>query len=438
MIDWFLRVLAKFLLSLRYRVRVSGIDEVARRGASGILFAPNHPALIDPLIVVTHLIKHFQPRALADREQIDKPLIRWFTRRVGVRPITDIAKTGPGSAGQVAAVVDECAAGLKRGENVLLYPAGRIHRSHLEDLRGNSAVELILRQVPDARVVLVRSRGLWGSSFSLASGEYPHFLRNLRRHVWTLLKNLIFFTPRRHVTLELREPADFPRHGTRAEINEYLTRFYNDGAPPNTYVPYAFWERGGVRTLPDPSLEAGGQTSADVPDATRKLVTDYLGAATGIDAPRDEQRLAQDLGLDSLARAELMVWLGREFGFHAGDVASLQTVADVLLAARGESAAVRAVQLKPIHKAWFRERSHEPCAVPVGDTITQVFLRQARHGPARVVVADQLSGAKTYRDLITAIFALRPLVRALPGERIGIMLPATVAADVAFLTALFA
>jgi len=61
--------------------------------------------------------------------------------------------------------------GLRQGENLLLYPAGRIYRSRWEELGGNSGVEQILERVPDARVVLVRTRGLWGSGFSFAGSR---------------------------------------------------------------------------------------------------------------------------------------------------------------------------------------------------------------------------------------------------------------------------
>ncbi|RMF82974.1 MAG: 2-acyl-glycerophospho-ethanolamine acyltransferase, partial [Planctomycetota bacterium] len=237
-----LRIFVRTALSLRYRIRVSGIEDVARRGREGILFLPNHPALIDPVIVTTVLHRHFAPHPLADKDQIDRPGIRWFARQVGVRPVLDMARYGSGARDQVQAVVRSCAEGLRAGENILLYPSGHLYRSRFEDLRGNSAVESILKLAPEARVVLVRTRGLWGSSFSFAGGEVPDFGRTLRRHIFTLLKNFIFFTPRRDVSVELFEPEDLPRDAGRRAINEYLERFYNEDAPPNRYVPYSLWE----------------------------------------------------------------------------------------------------------------------------------------------------------------------------------------------------
>jgi long-chain-fatty-acid--[acyl-carrier-protein] ligase len=67
-----------------------------------------------------------------------------------------------------------------------------------------------------------------------------------------------------------------------------------------------------------------------------------------------------------------------------------------------------------------------------------VFLAQARRGPERIALADQTSGVRTYRDLITALHLLLPRLAALPGENLGIMLPASVGAGVVTLATLFA
>lgn len=438
MFETLLRWLAKFLLGLRYRVTVHGLQSIAQRGRRGILFLPNHPGLIDPIIVVTFLHRMFRPRPLADEDQVERPGVRWVLHKIRVLPIPDLAKEGAGVAEQVQAVVKECAAALQRGDNIVLYPSGSIYRSRYENLRGNSGVESILRQAPDVRVVLVRSRGLWGSSFTLASGVFPTVAGGFKRHFWTLLKNLVFFTPRRHVTLDLHEPDDLPRDADRSTLNQYLERWYNEDAPPATYVPYHFLERGGVQEMPDPQLERVTGSPADVSPTTRRLVYEHLKEVTDRDDLTDELDLARDLGLDSLARTEILLWLGREFGFHAADAASLRTVGDVLLAARGEAAVVRPIELAPTPKKWFAPRGQGRVTLPDGDNICSVFLRQARRNPGRVVVADQRSGAKTFRDLITAIFALRPHFATLPGENIGIMLPASVGATTATLAALFA
>ncbi|HEY5957291.1 MAG TPA: hypothetical protein VIV60_12085, partial [Polyangiaceae bacterium] len=85
MLNAILRLLLKALLSIRYRVKLVDIGRLSPKDERGILFLPNHPALIDPVILLCYLTAYFPVRALADRKQIDRPVIRWLARRVNVR-----------------------------------------------------------------------------------------------------------------------------------------------------------------------------------------------------------------------------------------------------------------------------------------------------------------------------------------------------------------
>lgn len=440
MIDLLLRMFVKSLLWLRYRINVTGAERVAARGKKGILFLPNHPALIDPIILMITLRRLFRPRALADSDQVDRFFIRSLARHVGVLEIPDLAKRGADSKEQAQQAVGKCVDALRAGDNLVLYPAGHVYHSRLENLRGNSAVETILKELPDVRVVLVRTRGLWGSSFSWAGGSEPSVGRCLKKGLGYLLLNGLFFSPRRKVSIELHEPDDLPRSADRETLNRYIEDYYNADAPPSTYVPYTVWQRGGVRTMPEPETGLRAGDAGSVPQTTRRLVTEYLSEATGRAAAKiaDDEHLARDLGLDSLARADMLVWLEKEFGFGQGDVDALQTVADVMLAACGEAIISRVANLKAVSPKWSAAVPRRRAVPAPGKTVAEVFLNQALAAPARAAVADQASGVKTYRDVLTGIFALKDRITALQGERVGIMLPASVAADTAYMAALFA
>ncbi|MBI5865200.1 MAG: AMP-binding protein [Planctomycetes bacterium] len=438
LVDRLLLFVVRALLRLRYRVRVIGLDAVLARGKRGIVFFPNHPALIDPIIVMATLFPHFRPRALADKDQIDRFFVRWMARRVGIVPLPDIRKYGPQAKAEVEARVHEVYESLQRDSNMLMYPSGHLYRSRYEDLRGNSGVETILREVPGVRVVLIRTRGLWGSRFGMASGQIPHVGKVLRQGLLEIVASCVFFTPRREVTLELHEPADLPRTADRNTLNAHLERFYNDNAPSATLVPRTIWDRGGVREIPDPPVARAEGALSEIPASVRSVVAAQLEAMAEQGPLRDEQRLAQDLGLDSLDRAELALWLGREFGFHVTDVDAIQTVGDVMLAARGQAVVSKNVALKPVPEAWQIASDPERVEPPAGETIADAFLHAARRRPGAVAIADQIRGAMTYRDLVTAGMVLRPVLAKLPGERMGLMLPASVASCVAYLSIVFA
>ncbi len=233
------RTFFKGLFSLRYRVTDHGLDTIPANlpGADGtrrpILFLPNHPALIDPLIIFSRLAG-LKPRPLADEAQMRGLLPGLVAKVFGVITIPDVKICGRDARGAAREAAEEAlnrvVAALRRGEDVLLYPAGSLSRDGTERLKANSGVARILTEVPDARVVLVRSTGLWGSSFSRAGGKTPVFGREAARGLgWALVRG-VFFLPRRAVTVEYSEPADLPRGGDKMELNRYLEAFYNMSA----------------------------------------------------------------------------------------------------------------------------------------------------------------------------------------------------------------
>ena len=430
----------RMVLPLRYRVKVTGIKQVAQRGGTGILFLPNHPALIDPVILTAFLHGKFAVRPLALENQINKPIIRQLTEILGVLPIADVSRLDHGAAGRAGEAIGMCIKALQRGENVLLYPAGRIMRQREETLGAVSGVHRILGELPDIRVVLVRTTGLWGSSFGWATEKAPRLENGLLNHLPALLASGLFFAPRRKVNITLVEPTDLPRQANRTTLNSYLDAFYNAKAPPARYVPYSLWEKGGIRNLPDIAISMASTTNdSDVSSATREIVMEYLQKATGIASLSEEQQLAGDLGMDSLAITDLIFWLEKEFAVAIPGVEAVNTVRDVMLAARGKlSAEAFDVRVPAPVAAWMTDHGHDRVQIPDGKTIQEVFLAQANRNPNRVIVADLQRGAKTYRDLLTTIFALQKPIAALEGNYVGILLPASVAADSVYLAALFA
>lgn len=431
--------LIRLLLSVRYRITIEGVESVTSKGKIGILILPNHPGLIDPVIVAASLWKSFRIRPLANENQIDRPVIRTLARWIGARPIPDIGAVGLAGRACVEEAVGQCAQGLRNGENILLYPAGHLTHQREEDLGSASAVETLLRQAPECRVVLVRIRGLWGSSFTWASGTEPTVTGVFRKALLPLLASLLFFMPRRAISITLVEPDDLPRGADRSTLNRYLERFYNAVPESNTYVPYSMWEAGDQRTVPEPRNREIAGNMARVPAAIREQVTQYLSALTGQKDVTDNMRLVHELGLDSLAQAELVLWLGREFGTHVTSSESLVRVSDVLLVASGDVASAPSAPLPPVPASWFSRASDRTrVRIPEGDTVAKVFLEQARRRPCAMVCADPATGARTYRDLVTAIILMRKRIAALPGQRVGIMLPASIGADVAYLSTMFA
>ena len=176
----------------------------------------------------------------------------------------------------------------KAGDNVILWPSGRLMRDGVERLGGTRSVADILAAVPDVTVVLVRTRGLWGSMFSFAqTAERPNLIGSLLQGLGILLTNLLLFTPRRRVTITLEAFAQDQRpEPTREAINRWLEAWYNaDSAPEKpTYVPYHFLFGPRTYDFPPPPRGRGDRPSKVKPETK----------AGGRRAPRREAQAAAD------------------------------------------------------------------------------------------------------------------------------------------------
>lgn len=427
------------LLRLRYRVTLQGLDRIKASDADqGILFLPNHPALIDPLIMYVTLHGRFRPRPLADESQVDLPVVRHLTKLVRCVTIPDLAVKGRHSRQQVLAAMDEIIASLHQGDNVLLYPSGRIYRSRYESIRGNGGVAAILKKAPDIRVVLVRTTGLWGSSFSQASGRTPSLLADIFKHLFYVIANGIFFMPKRRVVIEFSEPNDIPHSGERLVLNRYLEDFYNSTAPASAFVPHFWWQGSRPRPMPEPGIKKMSGDPAAVSDVVRGQVVAKLVQLSGIETINDQDNLAADLGIDSLGIAELAVWIEQEFGYTVDDLESLNRVSDLLLAAAGRMISRKNDQVNMPPASWFADTDEAPLGLGRGETITELFVQQARKKPAKVLIGDLRSGVRTNRDIVTALHLLVPAFAKIPGRNVGLLLPAGVGCTVAYLALLFA
>ena len=449
----------QMLLSLRYAVTEKGLDSLAPQSVEpgspkagpGMLILPNHPALIDPVILYSRL-SGLVPRPLADERQMSGVVQRAVGRIVKAVTIPDPVKSGRKDMARIREGLDAVTEALRRGENILLYPSGQVYRVGREVVGSKAAAAHILAEVPEARVLLVRTTGLWGSSFSYAAGTVPQMMSQLGRGLLTVLANLIFFVPKRRVSLvyeENKELAALARTGDKRAFNRFLEAFYNADPEPARFVRRFFWQgREAEEALP-PVISASEASElphahADIPDELRREVYALLREHAGLpeEAPlAPEQELARDLFLDSLGVMEIALALEDHFGHSVTTPELLLSVDDCLMAAAGRLDQASLPAASP-PESWFGNAdapdAHEQLEI-VADAanIPEAFLRLARKDPSRPLTADR-SGIRTRRQMLTGVLALARRFSGLPGERLGIMLPATPAALGIWLAAMLA
>src|SRR5262249_40937809 len=139
------------------------------------------------------------------------PTGRLLVGLVNALEVPDLDVASVRARAEAEQAVEAIAAGLERGESFILWPAGHVWRDGSERLGPAAAAAARLRRAPGANVVLARTRGLWGSSWTWAQlSARPPLIRCILAGLGWILANLLFFMPRRSVTITL-EVADRDR-----------------------------------------------------------------------------------------------------------------------------------------------------------------------------------------------------------------------------------
>jgi long-chain-fatty-acid--[acyl-carrier-protein] ligase len=428
---WLLWALARLVLSFRYRVRIHGREQL--RGLKGpVLILPNHPGMIDPPLVFTALWPDLHPRPMAFESNFRNPFASLLAKLLRAVMVPDLSQGSSSARQQAEQAVARVIEGLRKGDNHILWPSGRIQRGAVEVLGGARALSDILQAVPEAEVVLVRTRGVWGSMFSFArTGEHPRLGRCIAAGVGLLLANLFVLTPRRRIdiTLERLDRRRLPGLN-REELNPWLEAWYNRGGPePPTFVPYHFLLGPRTHQFPRPSSLAEADLSR-VKRETREAVAQILA-----DKVKPEQMPAElkpettldQLGLDSMDRMDLGLAVEQRFGFSADDMPA--TVGELWALAQG---LVERKPPRPPDPAWFRSPPAAPPEIK-GDNIAEAFVARALAGPSEVAAADDLAGVVTCKQLLLGALLLSRRFARYPEENVGLMLPASVGNSTAFL-----
>lgn len=450
---FFLATLLRTIIWLRYRVTVKGLnsldkEELLKRG--GVLFLPNHPTvLIDPVLVSWSIWRKFPLRPLIVEYMFYSPIVNFIAKATRGLPVPNFNVTSNSlkrkkSEEAINAVIE----GMKHGDNFLIYPSGKVKESGYEHV-GGSAIHQILQEVPHINVVLVRTTGLWGSKFSKAFlGKSPPMFKTLWWGAKQTFKNLLFLNPRRNVTIEFAlAPPDFPIHGTRLEINKYLEKWYNlpfENIPnhspelgePLTLVPYSIWSK----ELPKIERAISGYEKevdlSKIPLQMQEKIKRKIALLAGTEPEKitPQMHLSSDLGLDSLDVSELVVYIQKTFNTGAIPVVEMTTVQRLLGYASKQIESEEESEKSTVStKKWQKKEKKCPIELPEGDTIIETFLNNCQRFGPRIFCADDIAGILTFSQAKFRVILLAQYIQTLPGEYVGIMLPASVAASLCIL-----
>ena len=202
---------------------------------TSLLVLPNHPAMVDPMLVgVTFWKTPLRP--LADELFFHAGIVApRVLKTLGAVAVPDLRKHRTAKGASIArGLGDIIRTTLENGGNVIFYPSGHIQtESEHEDIGTRQLAYNMCGDLPEnARVIGVRTRGLWGSIWSrkgrrTSPSFVPTFIKSV--FLWFFWSQ---FVPRRRVTMHIEDLTDRVKAWsklTRLEFNRKLEEWYNDG-----------------------------------------------------------------------------------------------------------------------------------------------------------------------------------------------------------------
>jgi len=430
-VRWVMWAVFRFLFSLRYKVKLHGKSEVLTKPGP-YLILPNHPAFVDPLLVLVKLWPSFQMRPLLLETNFNNPVMAPIGYGLRAIRMPEISRASAAERQRAEQAVGEIVSALKRGENIILWPSGRLSRDGAERLGGARTAADVLAAVPNVTVVLLRTRGLWGSRFSFADEE-PFVLHALFTGIALWASNLFFFAPRRKVTMTLEAFTTEQRpEPTREGVNRWLEGWYNADTPRETptFVPRHFLFGPRTHEFPPPPAPKEFDLSKIKPEtksAVAHFVEEKLKRPLSESDNRAETTFAQ-LGMDSLDAMDVSLSVEQRFGFNSEAVP--KSLGELWALAEGLQ---EKMPPRPAPAGWFAPAPNNDLLKIPGETVAEAFLNQAFSHRKQMIVADDIAGGLTYEKLIIGASVMAARFRDIEAPNVGLMLPASVACDLAFM-----
>ncbi len=435
-------------LAARYRVTTvfeKGAREALLDPNRGTLLIMNHPTWgVEGSKVFSQVaLLGAKPVIVIADSQLEGPLGS-LAKFFDVVSIPDMTKKG-GDTDVLRSATARITTALNEKRLVVIAGAGRIYRSRTESM--GSMVASVLADKPNAHVVTANAQGLWGSRLSMAgTGEYPAIGKVLASGIIATVANL-GFNPKHPWSLTFTDQTQELSELEPSQINDHLNRVFNSNERgifhPAMAIRYRLGWWDATQPIPDPAISQIAGDIHTVPDDVRQATVDKLVEITGaqelrslqLDSPALlNQHLRDNLGMDSLAATELLLWV-EEFTFRrtgtkfqAESTESVLTIQDLMLAANGAAQVHGGTRLPLPKRQWLQAPKPERLIYQWdGVPFTTKWLQTAMDNPHGVTLAEPRIGSPTNREILRMISAILPTIESLKSDRVGVLLPAGVA-----------
>jgi len=431
-----LAAVTRALLFLRYKIIIKGSE--ALKTSSPVFILPNHQALADPIILFSQIYRYSTAIPVITSNFYDIPVLKSIFSSWGAVRVSNL-ETGSRNIKVLDEISRSVLEGFQHRKNIVLYPSGQIAGQGYEKIFNKQSAQKIVTEMPaDVKVIGVRITGLWGSIWSKAwTGRTPKFIVPLLKGIFYLLANLIFFLPRRTVTIEFEDLTPMARtkaHQGRQAFNSYLEDFYNlYGEEAPLFLKHFFYTRELKRKLPDKisgSVKEMQTTAlpADIdiiPLPALEKVKKIVASALNIEPNQIsvDSYLNMDLGADSLNLVEIVSEIENQFDtFAAPKINEIKTVGDLCLVALGQFSTESDLKPSYLEKSLTRVGNIK---VDPDKNILWQFLDTFTTNPNDYFAYDALQGCTNRKTfLLKAAVVSKIIKKKVKGEHVGIMLPA--------------
>lgn len=429
--------LVRRILSLRYKIKITWEQHLNHDGP--VLILPNHVALVDPRIIISFLWKYLNVSPVASEKYYNKPVLKQVMNLVGTVPIWEMSAWA--SAEDVKKVFWSIVEALQWWKNILIYPSGQIYRQGFESIKGKQSAYNIVKHMPDnTKVVWVRDTWLWWSIWSMAwdNGETSFWSAYLKS-IKYVFANLIFFVPKREVTLDIHDlTIDIKTQSEKSlnEFNKYLEDFYNKNWEQKISYQKHYFYYNDVKNRETPELITGSveelnkTNNYDLSDISEEVVNQIKTKISEIkeikaDTINNESKLILDLYFDSLDLAEIKSYIQANFNWASNPpINDLKTVGDLIIMAVWKSENVE--ELKDCN--WWEEIKSDLLLNKLHpnktyDSILELWKLNFKNSKSDTFMWDNIMWMQTKKDFIIKVYLIADYIKKINGDYIGIMLP---------------
>ncbi len=433
MLSLFLSLL-RFILFLRYKITFKNI-EVFDSVTPMVVF-PNHPALVDPMILTAYVAKKKILSPIMTETYFHTAGLGPIVRALRAVPVGDIAKWW--SIENVKQAFGGIKKAIEDRQNILIYPSGHIYVQPFEHIVGKKmAFEIIKMLEGDTRIIMTRTKWLWGSMWSKAyTGTSPNLMKVLFLSFWHIIANFIFFIPRRDISIEFRDMTDELKQWYALWLdafNENLQNFYNQWwDEPCRFVPHYFYHDDVTGKVEPQKIEgsiaevsvSSNIREEDIPEEVVSAVREKVAQIKKIDVKnvKFSTNLVLDLHADSLDLAECKSAVQALFPWASNPpIGLLKTLWDL-----AAMAIWRLDWEEGLPAVSFIPRAASPVdfSYHSWDTILSKMRENFRSETGNPFTYDIVSGMMTRDAFLLRGYVIGEYLQKFRWENIGIMLPA--------------